>query len=129
VIVNLTLDGVMQAPGRPDEDTRDGFPHGGWARPYAEDAMGRLLGRDGNASLLLERRTYEAMYEFWPKQPANPYTDALAKQQKYILLVHPLMLGTGRKLFADGDHATLRLVVSVATSTGVLIGTYEPEDQ
>jgi acyl-coenzyme A thioesterase PaaI-like protein len=60
VFENLTLDGVMQAPGRPDEDLRGGFQHGGWATPYADAAMGQASGQVGaNAgALLLGRRTY-----------------------------------------------------------------------
>ncbi len=58
---SLTLHGVMQAPGRPDEDRRGGFKHGGWATPYADEVSGKLAG-EGTAttgSLLLGRRTYE----------------------------------------------------------------------
>jgi hypothetical protein len=44
VVESLTLDGVMQAPGRADEDTRDGFEHGGWATPYVDEVMGRAMG-------------------------------------------------------------------------------------
>ena len=70
-VESVTLDGVMQAPGRPDEDTRDGFAHGGWAVPYSDAVMGRAMGeRHGEAgALLLGRRTYEDFYGFWP-QPA-----------------------------------------------------------
>lgn len=174
VICNLTLDGVMQAPGRPDEDTRDGFEYGGWAVPYSGDAMGRLLGDGpGAGGLLLGRRTYEGFAEFWPKQEANPYTEALNRQQKYVvstsltdplpwanstvvkaadvaelkrdkdllilgsgelinsipklideykLLIHPLALGTGRRLF--NSHQELKLMDTVTTTTGVVIATY-----
>lgn len=58
---NLSLDGVLQAPGRPDEDVRDGFERGGWALPYNDPIMGRVMG-EGMAqtgALLLGRRTYE----------------------------------------------------------------------
>ena len=50
VVCNLTLDGVMQAPGRADEDVRGGFPYGGWAMPYSQDAMGRVLRPAGRQS-------------------------------------------------------------------------------
>jgi dihydrofolate reductase len=61
VFNNLTLDGIMQAPGRPDEDRRGGFEHGGWAMPYADPEMGRVAGESmaNTAALLLGRRTYE----------------------------------------------------------------------
>lgn len=87
VLCNLTLDGVMQSPGRPDEDTRDGFQYGGWATPYSQDAMGRVLadGSVGAGALLLGRTTYEDFADFWPKQPANPYTESLNRQQKYVV--------------------------------------------
>src|SRR5438128_2387370 len=87
VVTNhLTLDGVMQAPGRPDEDPRGGFEHGGWAVPNNDAVMGRVMG-EGMArggSLLLGRRTYEAFYAFWPHQKDNPFTDVLNDVQKYV---------------------------------------------
>jgi dihydrofolate reductase len=187
VINNLTLDGVTQAPAAPDEDPRDGFAHGGWAVPYSEDAMGRLLaqGSAEDGALLLGRRTYERFAAFWPHQPDNPFTPVLNRTQKYVvsttlaeplpwqnstllkgdamaavaelrerpggtlvvlgsgelvgslrrhglvdeyvLLIHPLVLGSGRRLFPDdGPVTTLRLVDAVPTSTGVVIATYRP---
>ena len=178
VICNLTLDGVMQAPGRPDEDTRDGFEHGGWAVPYSQDAMGRLMGETGpdRAALLLGRITYEDFAGFWPKQQDNPYTEALNRQPKYVvsstlaeplpwvnstvvkpadiedlkqkqnllilgsgalinsiqdqideykLLIHPLVLGTGHRLFQT-TPANLELTDTITTTTGVIIATYQP---
>jgi dihydrofolate reductase len=79
VFTSLTLDGVMQAPGRPDEDTRDGFAHGGWAVPYMDEVMGRFAaqGMGGPGSLLLGRRTYEDFHSFWPNQTDNPFTEVL----------------------------------------------------
>lgn len=179
VITNLTLDGVMQAPGRPDEDERGGFAHGGWATPYSSDAMGRVLGSGtGEAAMLLGRRTYEDFAGFWPKQPANPYTEALNRMTKYvvsrtltgslpwqnstvvdgdvaalkkdrdlvvlgsgalirsllphgvidefILLIHPLVLGEGQRLFDDDTEVKLDLVGAFGTTTGVVITTYRP---
>jgi dihydrofolate reductase len=183
VVSSLTLDGVLQAPGRPDEDTRDGFAHGGWAVPYSDEvmaeAMGEHMATDG--ALLLGRRTYLDLYGYWPSQPANPYTDKLTKTQKhvvsrtlteplgwqnstlvtgdvpaavaalkaetdlgvigsgelcrtlmahdlvdeYLLLVHPLVLGSGRRLFPEtGPVAELDLVDSVTTTTGVMLAHY-----
>jgi dihydrofolate reductase len=184
LVQSLTLDGVMQAPGRPDEDTRDGFAHGGWAQPYNDPVMAEEMGKDmaKGGSLLFGRRTYEDFAGFWPKQTDNPFTPVLNARRKYVasttlteplpwqnsvlldrdvakavaelkhgtddlgvlgsgelcrtlfrhdlvdrmvLLVHPLVLGTGRRLFTDGvPPATLRLVGSVSTTTGVLITTY-----
>jgi dihydrofolate reductase len=188
VIENVTLDGVMQAPGRPDEDTRDGFEHGGWAVPY--EAMGSLMGErsGGTGALLFGRRTYEDFAGFWPHQKDNPFTQVLDNTQKYVastalseplpwknstllagdaadavaelkerpgedlvvlgsgqlvqslmrrglvdelvLLIHPLVLGSGRRLLADGaPNATLRLVDARTTTTGVVIARYEPSEQ
>ncbi len=74
VFINLTLDGVMQAPGRPEEDRRGNFQYGGWGAPYAamaSSAIGDSLGNVG--PLLFGRRTYEDFYAFWPNQrPAIP---------------------------------------------------------
>src|SRR5690348_6502318 len=66
----LSLDGVMQAPARPDEDQRGGFTHGGWALPYA--AMDPDANSRGNSCLLLGRRTYEDFYAVWPKRTGDP---------------------------------------------------------
>lgn len=186
VFNSVTLDGVMQAPGRPDEDRRGGFEHGGWAVPYTDDVMAKVAG-DGMAQagpLLFGRRTYQDFYAYWPHQTDNPFTDVLNTSVKYVasrtlteplpwqnstvmhdavaavrelrgrpgpditvlgsgellrgltphrlvdryvLLIHPIVLGTGRRLF--GDHGTtLRLVDSMTTSTGVIIATYEPAE-
>jgi dihydrofolate reductase len=170
VIENLTLDGVMQAPGRPDEDTRDGFAHGGWAVPYFDEVMGRVMGErmaTGRGALLLGRRTYEDFAGYWPKQTDNPFTPVLNASTKYVvsrtlqeplpwensvlvrdpdelegdlvvlgsgdlvqslpvdeyvLSIHPLVLGTGRRLLKQ--PTALRLVDSVPTTTGVIIATY-----
>jgi dihydrofolate reductase len=186
VINHVTLDGVMQAPGRPDEDTRGGFEHGGWATPNTDEVMLEVLGKGmaQGGPLLLGRRTYEQFYDFWPKQTDNPFTDVLNNAQKYVastslseplpwqdssllkddigqavaklkaesdrdigvlgsgdliqtlrehdlvdeylLMIHPLVLGTGRRLFEDGGpHRTLRLTDSVVTTKGVVIATYQ----
>jgi dihydrofolate reductase len=184
---NLSLDGVMQGPGRPDEDTRGGFDRGGWALPYNDEVMGRVMG-EGMAqtgALLLGRRTYEDFAGYWPHQKDNPFTDVLDNIQKYVasttltqplpwknstllqgdaadavaslkeqpgpdiailgsgeliqslrsrnlideyvLLIHPLLLGSGRRLFPDGaPPSELRLTNSVTTTTGVVIATYQP---
>jgi dihydrofolate reductase len=86
VFNSLTLDGVMQAPGRPDEDTRDGFAHGGWAVPYMDEVMGRVAaqGMRKPGSLLLGRRTYEDFHAFWPNQTDNPFTEVLDNTRKYV---------------------------------------------
>ncbi len=82
----VSLDGVMQAPGDPDEDTRGGFERGGWARPYQDKVMLEEMGKGfGTTDLLFGRRTYEQFYGFWPKQTdGNPFTGLLNATQKYV---------------------------------------------
>ncbi|HEY6286157.1 MAG TPA: dihydrofolate reductase family protein [Ktedonobacteraceae bacterium] len=186
VFTNLTLDGVMQAPGRPDEDHRGGFEYGGWATPYATmEAAEESMANTG--ALLLGRRTYEDFYNFWPNRTDNPFTAVLNNTQKYVasttleeplpwinstllkgdaaeavaklrqepgkdlvilgsgeliqslmrhnlvdkyvLLIHPLLLGSGRHLFTDGgSFAALRLFDTKMTATGVMIATYQPDE-
>ncbi len=185
VMNGVTLDGVMQGPGRPDEDTRNGFEHGGWAIPYSDEVavakMGERMGED--RAFLFGRRTYEQLLASWNAR-GGPFKDALNSAPKYVasnnqeamlewpnstllhgdvpaavadlkessatnlvimgsgvligslraadlideylLMIAPLVLGTGRRLFAGGAQATLRLLESSTTSTGALIVIYEP---
>jgi dihydrofolate reductase len=187
---SLTLDGVMQAPGRPDEDRRGGFAHGGWALPYADSVLGAVSGQSmaSTGALLFGRRTYEDFYAVWPKRTDdNPFTAVLNNTQKYVAsttlkeplpwvnstllkgdaaeavarlkaqpgkdfvvlgsgvllqslmrrnlvdeyvpLIHPLVLGSGRRLFTDGGQfAALRLIDAKTTTTGVVIATYQPAE-
>src|SRR6187455_261524 len=85
-VEHLTLDGVMQSPGGPDEDRRGDFTHGGWAADDNDEVMNAALGRQmaEAGSLLLGRLTYEAFLSYWPKQTNNPFTDILNKTQKYV---------------------------------------------
>jgi dihydrofolate reductase len=187
VFMSVTLDGVIQAPARPDEDVRGGFKHGGWAVPYADEVMGKVAGEGMSkpGSLLLGRKTYEDFFTVWPNRTDNPFTEVLNNRTKYvasrtlqeplpwknstlltgdaadtvarlkkqpggdllvigsgklvqslmrsnlideyILLIHPLVLGSGRRLFSEGGpSATLRLVDTKTTTTGVMITTYQP---
>jgi len=72
VVESLTLDGVMQAPGAPDEDRRGGFEHGGWAQPYMDEVMGSEMAKGmGRTELLFGRRTYDQFYSFWPTAPSR----------------------------------------------------------
>jgi len=188
VINHITLDGVVQGPGRVDEDTRDGFARGGWAAAHMDDAvLSAVYGRvadGGGLRLLLGRFTYDDMLGYWNTQE-SAFKDGLNNAPKfvasrtareplpwpnstllrgdvasaveqlkrepgadltvmgsgdliqtlmrhelideYLLLIHPVVLGTGRRLFADGGPpATLRLDESKGTETGVLISTYTP---
>src|SRR4051812_1744122 len=88
VVTNhITLDGVMQSPAAPEEDTRDGFEHGGWAAPNHDHVMAETLGEGTMTSgrLLFGRRTYEHFYGYWPHQTDNPFTDVLNNSQKYVV--------------------------------------------
>lgn len=84
--IHLTLDGVMQAPGRPDEDRRDGFEHGGWGAPYSDGVLAKAVGESmgTTGALLLGRRTYEDFYKVWPKRTDNPFTPVLNNSLKYV---------------------------------------------
>lgn len=182
---NVTLDGVMQAPASPDEDTRDGFKDGGWAVPYIDDVKNKKMaeGMAQKGDLLLGRRTYEHFFKVWPGRKDNPYTEVLDNTQKYVasrtlkeplpwknstllegdaadavaklkqegdhtlailgsgelihslmrrglideflLLIHPVVLGAGHRLFSDGGALTkFQLVDSQPTTTGVIMATY-----
>jgi dihydrofolate reductase len=83
---NVTLDGVMQAPGRPDEDNRGGFPHGGWSTEYADETMLQAAqeGMANTDALLFGRTTYEDFFQVWPNAGDNPFTEMLNKTQKYV---------------------------------------------
>jgi dihydrofolate reductase len=85
----MTLDGIMQAPGGPDEDRDGGFGYGGWSFPYFSDDMGEVIdGAFANAEcFLLGRRTYEIFAESWPKFPDqdNPVASSLNKLPKYVV--------------------------------------------
>ena len=90
VIEGITLDGVMQAPARPDEDTRGGFRHGGWAVPYSDEAATaawgeRIARATTGGAFLLGRRTYLDFIEAWPKRrPGHQYTTTLTNTPKYV---------------------------------------------
>ena len=87
VVENVTLDGVMQAPGRADEDRRGGFAHGGWAVPYADHVMAETMGKGMTAEgvLLFGRRTYEDFHRSWAgRTDGNPYTEVLNRRRKFV---------------------------------------------
>jgi len=107
--IHLSLDGVMQAPGRPGEDPRGGFTHGGWAAPYGDDVMmkaiGESMGRTG--AILLGRRTYEDFYDVWPKRTDNPFTPVLNNTLKYVAsrtLSEPLPWMNSRLLKGNAEE-------------------------
>ncbi|MGA8112695.1 MAG: dihydrofolate reductase family protein [Actinocatenispora sp.] len=188
VIEHLTLDGVMQAPGHPEEDPRDGFEHGGWANRAQDQGIQQAMSAhmSDSWSLLAGRTTYERFADYWPRQAPNPFTEALTRVRKYVasttlsepltwenstlllgdaaeavaglrteltenlvvfgsgvlvrsllrrhlvdelvLMIHPLTLGSGRRLFPDAgsDLSSLRLADATSTGTGVVIAAYRP---
>lgn len=182
----LTLDGVMQAPGGPQEDDSGGFAFGGWSVNYWDDVMNEFMddAMGKPFDLLLGRKTYDIFAAYWPNAPeeagSKPLNDAtkyvasrgrpaldwdksvllegdagkavaaLKKQEgpelqvhgsgdliqtllrhrlvdEFRLMVFPLVIGSGKRLFAEGTvPSALRLVNSTVSTTGVIIGTYEP---
>lgn len=187
VINNISLDGVMQAPAAPDEDTRGGFTQGGWTIPYQDSVIAGKMGEmmtsgTDNGALLFGRRTYEDLFSVWSKKTNNPFSEHLNKVQKYVasntlkeplpwqnstllngdaadavdtlrkqddknlsilgsgelinslvqknlideyvLLIFPVVLGMGRRLFSGDSSVRLRLIDSIQSTTGVIIATY-----
>ncbi|GLY32490.1 dihydrofolate reductase family protein [Kineosporia sp. NBRC 101731] len=83
----VTLDGVAQAPGQPDEDTAGGFTHGGWQAPFAEKASGEAIFEQARTmdALLLGRRTYDIFAAYWPTTPVDsPFKELLDRVPKYV---------------------------------------------
>jgi dihydrofolate reductase len=117
VFLSLTLDGVMQAPARADEDQRGGFEHGGWAIPYSDPSdpvEQELLGQSMSTAgaLLLGRRTYEDFYSVWPNRTDNPFTEVLNASTKYVAsrtLREPLAWQNSVLLPGDAAEGVARL--------------------
>jgi dihydrofolate reductase len=86
-ITQVTLDGVMQAPGGPEEDPSNGFTHGGWAMPFVDDATTQVISEiiAGEFDMLLGRRTYEIFAGYWPNHDDNPIGKAFNKATKYVV--------------------------------------------
>ncbi len=87
VIEFLSLDGVMQEPGAPEEDTEGGFRHGGWQRPYFDDVLGATAaeGMAATDAYLFGRKTYEKMAVYWPTvSDGDPYARHLNSTPKYV---------------------------------------------
>jgi dihydrofolate reductase len=182
----VSLDGVMQAPGGPEEDPSGGFEHGGWTVGYWDDAMEARMGEwmSHPADLVLGRKTYEIFAAHWPfnrDQPGAEHLNAATKHvasrtltelgwensrlidgdaaagvralkqqdgpelqvhgsgeliqtllahdlvDEYRLMIFPVVLGRGKRLFGDGAHPDgLEVLDSKVTGTGVVIATYRP---
>jgi dihydrofolate reductase len=104
-ITQTSLDGVMQAPGGPEEDPRGGFTLGGWAMPFGDEAwfkvMNRLLSADFD--MLLGRRTYEIFAGYWPHAGDNPIANAFNKATKYVATRSLKQLGWKKSVGIGGD--------------------------
>ena len=96
IIEHISLDGVIQAPGGPEEDP-DGFAYGGWAGPHADpDGGAAIVAAQGEAfDLLLGRRTYDIWSGYWPKAPTSPMADSINAATKYIATHRPESLAWG----------------------------------
>ena len=111
---NVTLDGVMQAPGGKEEDTRNGFKHGGWAAPYNDDVKMKIMGRGmaRRGALLFGRHTYEHFFKVWPGRTDNPFTEVLDNTQKYVVsrtLKEPLPWKNSTLLAGDAEETVAAL--------------------
>ena len=183
VLEHISIDGVIQAPGGPEEDTSGGFAYGGWISSYSDEVLGSLLRRQMNLpfDLLLGRTTFEIWEPYWPQHAdawpgVNTATKYIAsntrtssqwqpsvflngevaekvsaiKQQPgpdlhvwgsgdllqtlirhdlvdaFWLMIYPLTLGAGKKLFAGGTtQATFTVAESKVTPKGVMVVNYE----
>jgi len=90
VVVNefMSLDGVVQAPGGPDEDTDGGFAHGGWSHPFFDpEVLGGAFAEalSGAEALLFGRRTWETMAAAWPGRAGDPFADRMNAIPKYVV--------------------------------------------
>jgi dihydrofolate reductase len=108
VIEFLSLDGVMQAPASPDEDTEGGFRHGGWQRPYVDNVLGATAaeGMAATDAYLFGRKTYEKMAANWPKAPEDdPYARHLNSTPKYVASTTLKTLEWENSILLEGDVA------------------------
>lgn len=81
----ISLDGVVQAPGGPQEDTDGGFAHGGWSHPYFDaESMGGAFDMEDNDALLFGRRTWQVMAGAWPDRAGDPFADQMNAIRKYV---------------------------------------------
>jgi len=101
----MSLDGVMQAPGGPEEDPSGGFAFGGWVFPFWDEAMGEVMGRlfDAPFDLLLGRRTYEIFAAYWPYIENDPIADAFNRVTKFVATRSPEPLAWHNSVAISGD--------------------------
>ena len=113
VLNSVTVDGVMQGPGRPDEDTRGGFEHGGWAIPFADEVSMQAMGAHISAQrgFLFGRRSYEDILGHWNSVPDSPFADALNNAPKYVASTstEPLRWPNSTQITGDVPKAVAEL--------------------
>jgi dihydrofolate reductase len=104
-ITQVTLDGVMQAPGGPEEDPSNGFTHGGWFMRFGDAVVARELDEimSGKFDLLLGRRTYDIWAGYWPNHGDNPIGKAFNRATKYVVTHRPHQLGWEKSQGIDGS--------------------------
>ena len=102
----ISLDGVMQAPGGPDEDTSSGFKYGGWTAPYSDESSGKIMLEQMGMpfDLLLGRKTYDIFARYWPKQ-TGAVADPFNKTTKYVVSHQQLKLDWENSVLIEGDIA------------------------
>jgi dihydrofolate reductase len=100
-ITQVSVDGVMQAPGDSEEDRRSGFTHGGWAMPFVDDAL-NIVETAGEYDMLLGRRTYVIFAAYWPYQD-NLIAKAFNKATKYVVTRTLAHLDWKKSQRIDGD--------------------------
>jgi dihydrofolate reductase len=129
-VENITLDGVMQAPGHPEEDTRDGFEHGGWAVPYSDPVQAQVMGegmaREG--ALLFGRRTYESFMRAWAGRDDNPFSPVLDARMKYVAsstLEEPLPWRNSTLLAGDAAETVRELKATAPEDDLAVLGSGE----
>ena len=106
VLSFVSLDGVMQAPGGPDEDTSSGFVHGGWTFPYFDELSGELMDKQMSMpfDLLLGRKTYDIFAAYWPEQdPDHPVAAPFNSATKYVVARNNLKLSWENSELITGD--------------------------
>jgi dihydrofolate reductase len=106
VLSFISLDGVMQAPGGPEEDTTGGFEYGGWTVPYSDEFSGKIMGEQMSMpfDLLLGRKTYDIFALYWPKQ-TGAIADPFNKTTKYVVSHDQQKLDWENSVLIEGDVA------------------------
>jgi dihydrofolate reductase len=108
VLSFVSLDGVMQAPGGPEEDTSGGFQYGGWTFPYFDEFSGNIMGEQMAMpfDLLLGRKTYDIFAAYWPKQTGDIPAGVFNKATKYVVSGSSPKLDWENSVLIEGDVAS-----------------------